>query len=99
MEKASDLPPVHTIFPERKIKVAVLGDFNLKTNPGNCSGFHSVSGNFLVTSVRSIGWSTDAEATTFSMLTIGLVAGITFSYNFDLYITPQISSFLNNIIL
>jgi len=32
------------------------------------------------------------------MLTSGFVAGITFFNNFGLYITPQISSFLNNII-
>ena len=70
---SSDFAPVHTIFPVRKIKVAVLGFFNLKTNPGNWSGWYSVSGNFWVKSIRSIFWSTEAEATTFSILTIGLV--------------------------
>ena len=40
----SDFAPVQTIFPELKIKVAVLGRFNLKTNPGNCSGRYSTPG-------------------------------------------------------
>ena len=31
----SDFAPVHTIFPEEKINVAVFGLFNLNTNPGN----------------------------------------------------------------
>ena len=34
----------NTIFPELKIRVAVLGLFNLKTSPGNCSGRYSTPG-------------------------------------------------------
>jgi hypothetical protein len=67
---------VHTILPEVKIRVAVLGDNNLKTRPGNWSGWYSTSENLRVISLRSIFCSTDAEATTFSMLTIGFVLGI-----------------------
>ena len=35
---SEDLDPVHTIFPELKIKVAVFGNFSLNTSPGNWSG-------------------------------------------------------------
>ena len=49
----------------------------LKTNPGNWSGWYSTSGKFFVILFKSIAWSTVADATTFSILTIGLVWGIT----------------------
>ncbi|SMH70530.1 exported protein of unknown function [Candidatus Nitrosotalea okcheonensis] len=73
---SSDFEPVQTILPELKISVAVFGDFNLKTRPGNCSGWYSTSGNSFVIATRSIFWSTEAEATTFTMSTIGFVCGI-----------------------
>jgi hypothetical protein len=34
----SDLAPVHTIFPELKMRVAVFGRLSLKTRPGNLFG-------------------------------------------------------------
>src|SRR5215831_17893141 len=73
---SSDLAPVQTILPELKIRVAVFGDFSLKTRPGNWSGWYSTSGNICVIKLRLTVWLTVADATTFSMLTIGLVCGI-----------------------
>ena len=70
------MAPVQTIFPELKIRVAVFGFFSLKTSPGNWSGWYSTSTKFFVISFRSTLWFIEAEATTFSMLTIALVWGI-----------------------
>jgi hypothetical protein len=67
---------VQTILPELKIKVAVLGVLSLKTKPGNWSGWYSTSTKFFVIWLRSTVWFIEAEATTFSMLTIALVWGI-----------------------
>src|SRR5688572_22739844 len=72
----SDFAPVHTILPELKMSVAVLGDLSLKTRPGNWSGWYSTSGKIWVIRLRFTVWLTVAEATTFSMLTIGFVCGI-----------------------
>src|SRR5271169_2887067 len=38
LDWSSDFPPVQTILPELKIKVAVFGFLSLKTSPGNWSG-------------------------------------------------------------
>src|SRR5213594_4039732 len=64
----SDFAPVHTIFPELKIRVAVFGFFNRYTRPGNCSGRYSTPGKTRTIALRSIRWFRVAEATTFSML-------------------------------
>jgi hypothetical protein len=76
MQRYSDFAPVQTIFPELKINVAVFGDFNLKTSPGNWSGWYSTSGKICVIKFRLTVWFTVADATTFSILTMGLVCGI-----------------------
>jgi hypothetical protein len=72
----SDFAPVHTIFPELKISVAVFGFFSLKTRPGNCSGQYSTLANVLTTVFRSMCCPRVADATTFSMLIIDLTRGI-----------------------
>src|SRR6267378_7354247 len=76
LDWSSDFAPVQTIFPELKIKVAVFGVFSLKTSPGNWSGWYSTSTKFLVIRLRSTLWLIEADATTFSMLTIALVWGM-----------------------
>jgi hypothetical protein len=65
---ASDLAPVHTIFPELKMSVAVLGFFRRYTSPGNCSGLYSTPGKSRTIELRSIFCFRVADATTFSML-------------------------------
>ena len=60
-------------MPELKIRVAVFGVLSLKTRPGNWSGWYSTSTKFLVIWFRSTVWLIDADATTFSMLTMALV--------------------------
>jgi hypothetical protein len=67
---------VQTILPELKIRVAVFGDLSLNTRPGNWSGWYSTSGKICVIRLRLTVWFTVAEATTFSILTMGLVCGI-----------------------
>jgi len=74
--------PVHTIFPVLKISVHVLGAFRRKANPGNTCGLYSTSGKSLVTSLRSMGWLTPAEATTFSIEMSGVVFGIQIGSSF-----------------
>ena len=78
-------------MPSKKIKVAVFGFANLNTNPGNCSGLYSVSGNFFVISSKSIFCSTEADATTFTTLTIGFVSGMRGSLYTSLYILVMFS--------
>ena len=75
----SDLAPVQTIFPELKMRVAVLGLLSRKTKPGNCSGRYSTPGYPFTTAFKSTFWFSVADATTFSMLTEALTCGNHFS--------------------
>jgi len=59
---------VQTIFPELKIRVAVLGFFSLYTSPGNCSGLYSTPGKTRTMEFRSMFCFRVADATTFSIL-------------------------------
>ena len=81
----SDLAPVHTIFPELKIRVAVLGRLSRKTKPGNCSGRYSTPGYPFTTAFRSTRCFRVAEATTFSMLMDAFTFGI-YCGTFERYI-------------
>ena len=65
--------PVHTILPVPKMRVAVLGFFNLKTRPGKTLGLYSVWGNFSTIFCKSIFWLRETEATMFWMLMIGFL--------------------------
>ena len=71
IDSCSLLAPVQTIFPDEKIRVAVLGFASLNTSPGNWAGLYSVSGNALWIWVRSRVWFMVTEATTFSILMVG----------------------------
>jgi hypothetical protein len=79
----SDFAPVHTIFPELKIKVAVFGLFSLNTSPGNCSGRYSTPGYPFTTAFKSTFWFSVAEATTFSMLITALTFGMKSPFLFN----------------
>ena len=63
--------PVHTIFPDEKISVAVFGVASLKTRPGNCAGLYSVSGKAFWIWARSSLWFIVTEATTFWISIVG----------------------------
>lgn len=65
----SDLEPTQTIFPEPKMRFAVLGFLSLKTMPGNCSGLYSTAGKALTMEFRLRVWLRVTEATTFTMFT------------------------------
>ena len=65
----SDFAPTQTIFPEPKMRFAVLGFLSLKTMPGNCSGLYSTAGKALTMEFRSRVWLRVTDATTFTMVT------------------------------
>src|ERR1022692_3838762 len=86
LDRSSDFAPVQTIFPELTVRVAVFGFLSLKTSPRNWSGWYSTSTKFLVIWLRSTLWFIEAEATTFSMLTIAFVWGIIGARDSTVYI-------------